>query len=139
MPEASEKHRIERIDIRRDFLPRIRFEKIETSDNGENKQSRETDPDTSGEEHGDKGETDDADPCTRCRIPVTAERDVDIILQPVGKGHVPAFPESACILGLIRGVEVLGEIKAHQHRDPRCDVRISGKVRIDLKGIAEKG
>ena len=51
---------------------------------------------------------------------------------------MPSLPELSGIAGLVRRIEILRQIEAHQHRNSGGDVRVPGKVGIDLKGVAEQ-
>lgn len=52
---------------------------------------------------------------------------------------MPATPELLRVAGLIRRVEVLREVEAHEQRHADSDVRIAGEVRIDLHRVREQG
>ena len=52
---------------------------------------------------------------------------------------MPAVPKLSRALGLVGRVEVLGQIKAHQHGHANGDVGVAREVGIDLQRIAEQG
>ncbi len=68
-------------------------------------------------------------------LPVTAERDVDVVAQPAGERHVPAPPEVLQRDRGVRRVEVLRELEAEQQRDADRDVRVAAEVGEDLHGV----
>lgn len=70
---------------------------------------------------------------------VAAERDVQVIAQPGGERNVPAAPEIAHVLCLVRRVEVLREVEAHQQRHARGHVGIPRKIAVYLQRIGEDG
>lgn len=68
---------------------------------------------------------------------VAAERDIKIIPQPAGKRNVPAPPEILNIAGLVRRVEVPGQMNIEKKRAAYSHVAIAGKVEIELKSIGD--
>ena len=52
---------------------------------------------------------------------------------------MPAPPEILRIGGLVRRVEVLRQVEAHQHRHADSYVGVAREVGVDLKGVAEDG
>ena len=52
---------------------------------------------------------------------------------------MPSPPEILGIGGLVRGVEILGQVEPHEHRHSDGDVGIARKVGIHLQGIPEYG
>lgn len=52
---------------------------------------------------------------------------------------MPATPELLRVAGLIRRVEVLRQVEAHEQRDADSDVGVAGEVRINLHRVGEQG
>ena len=69
---------------------------------------------------------------------VAAERDVQVVLQPLAERYVPAFPEIGRVGRLVGRVEVFGKIEAHEHGHAYGDVGVARKIGIHLQRIAEK-
>src|SRR5437667_1458957 len=65
----------------------------------------------------------------------SAYRDEDVIEQPVGKGNVPAAPEVAQRRGPVRRVEICGQLEAQQQSRSDRDIRVTGKVAVDLQSV----
>src|SRR5262245_26201070 len=64
---------------------------------------------------------------------IAAETDVEIIAQPRRKADVPAPPEIADARGGVGQIEIPHDVKAQYARRATCDVRVTGKVAIDLQ------
>ncbi len=69
----------------------------------------------------------------RQRAPAAAERDIHIIRQPTGQRDVPAAPQLPCAAGEKRGAEVLRQADVQQQRAANGDIRIGGKITIELE------
>src|SRR5438874_3734376 len=65
----------------------------------------------------------------------SAERNEDVIEQPVGKGDMPAPPEIAKAYGSIRRIEVRRQLETQQQRRSDSDIRVTGKVAIVLECV----
>src|SRR5438309_2185063 len=65
----------------------------------------------------------------------SAKRNEDVIEQPVGKGDMPAPPEIAKVYCSIRRVEVRWQLETQQQRRSDSDIRVAGKVAIDLQCV----
>ena len=62
------------------------------------------------EQHGDHQVHIGHDPSP----PVPSQRDIEIILEPAGKGDMPSFPEITHTGGFVGGIEILRQAKAQQ-------------------------
>lgn len=63
--------------------------------------------------------------CAKASLSVSAERDVQILLQPGGQGHVPRAPEIADIGCKIGEKEVCGNSNSEQLGDSDGDVTVT--------------
>ena len=70
-------------------------------------------------------------------LAVAAQRDIDVLPEPAGQGHVPAPPEFRDGARDIGVVEVLREIKAQHLAHADGHHGIAGKVEIQLQGIGD--
>ena len=70
-------------------------------------------------------------------LAVAAQRDIDILAEPAGKGHVPAPPELGDGAGDIGEVEVLGEIKAQHLAHTDGHHGVTGKIKVELERIGD--
>src|SRR5664280_1923521 len=84
------------------------------------------------EQHGDE----DVDRDLPLTTSVAAQRNVEVVPQPVGPRHVPSAPEILEGNGRIGAVEVLGKAESEQQGDPDGDVGVSTEVGVDLYGVA---
>ena len=87
-------------------------------------------------EAGQQPDDHDVDDLSFQTMAVAAERNIDIVTEPVGQGHVPAPPEISDGAGNVRVIEVLKEIKAEHLAKTDCHIGIAAEVKIDLEGIA---
>ena len=70
-------------------------------------------------------------------LAVAAERDIHILPEPAGKGHVPAPPELGDGCGDIRVVEVCGEVEAQHLAHANAHHGVAGKVKVELQAIGD--
>ena len=70
-------------------------------------------------------------------LAVAAQRDIDILAEPAGKGHVPAPPELSDGAGDIGEVEVLGEIEAQHLAHTDGHHGVTGKIKVELERIGD--
>ena len=139
MPQAAQQHRVHRIDVGGDDLAVRRFLPGPEADGPRQQHYGQPYPPAAAEERADDGDGSDDDISGGRSISVAAQRNVKVVPEPAAEGHMPATPELLRIHGLIGRIEVLGQIETHQHGHAGSDVRVAGKVCIDLQGIAEKG
>jgi hypothetical protein len=66
--------------------------------------------------------------------PVAAQRNVQIIPEPGGQGNMPAGPKFTNIPGKVREVKIPHQPEPHYAGSPTGNIRIGGKVTIDLEG-----
>lgn len=66
--------------------------------------------------------------------PTSTQRDIDVIPKPSGKGNVPSAPELSNISREIGSPKIGHEVKAKKFGCTDGDIRIAGKVSINLKG-----
>ena len=64
-----------------------------------------------------------------------AEGNVEVILEPIAERDMPAFPEAGSIGGLVRGIEVLGKVKTHEHRYANGYIGVAREIGINLQRI----
>ena len=72
------------------------------------------------------------------RAPAAAERDVHIVPEPGGQTHVPPAPEirdGVCHVGV---VEIFGQRKAKQERQPQRQIGVAREVKIDLQRVTDR-
>ena len=70
-------------------------------------------------------------------LPVSAERDIDIIPEPGGKRHMPAAPEVTDRNGNVGKAEVFRKTEAQDLAHADRHVGVTGEVKIDLEGVAQ--
>ena len=70
-------------------------------------------------------------------LAVAAQRDIDILAEPAGKGHVPAPPELGDRTGDIGEVEVLGEIEAQHLAHADGHQGVTGKIKVELERVGD--
>ena len=70
-------------------------------------------------------------------LAVAAERDIHILPEPAGKGHVPAPPELGDGCGDIRVVEVCGEVEAQHLAHANAHHGVAGKVKVELQAVGD--
>ena len=68
---------------------------------------------------------------------VAAQRNIEVVAQPLRERYVPAVPKLGDILRLIGKVEVLRQRKAHDKGDTDSHVRVAREVAIYLHRVAE--
>ena len=68
----------------------------------------------------------------------TAERDVEVALEPAHEGHVPAAPEVGDVGGEVGEGEVAWEADAKEFAEAEGHVGVAGEVAIDLDGVKRK-
>ena len=139
VPQAAKEHRVHPVDVRDEFLAVFLAESDQKCQHCRNDQNHSENPPVLCQSRGQKSDSEDDRIRAECAVAVASKRDVKIVLKPFGKGDVPTFPELAGISCLVRGVEVLRQVEAHQHRDTGGDVSVAGEVGIDLKRVAEQG
>ena len=66
------------------------------------------------------------------------ERRKEVVPQPRGEGDVPAAPEVGEGVGLVGGVEVLGDGKAEHEANADGHVGVGAEVEVDLQGVGEE-
>src|SRR5579862_7155239 len=66
-------------------------------------------------------------------LPISAQRNVQVIAQPRRKTDVPAPPELRDVCRKVRMLKILDQFKAHEPRQPASHVAVACKVRINLK------
>ena len=66
---------------------------------------------------------------------IAAQRDIEVVAQPVRQRYVPTPPKVGWILGLIGRIEVEGQVEAHQHSHTYGNVGVAREVGIHLQRI----
>ena len=75
----------------------------------------------------------------RAPFAVSAERDVEIIAQPLRQRDVPPAPEFCDRRCEVRHVEVFGQVEADDPRHSDRDVGVSRKIAVDLERVRNDG
>ena len=70
-------------------------------------------------------------------VTAAAQGLVQAVMQPAAQGHVPAAPEVHDTRGLVGRGKILRQAQAQHEGGPHGHVRITGKVEIDLEGVAQ--
>lgn len=139
MPEAAHEHGVEIVDIGVEVLTVVGKEHIVGHKKGHNDTYGERHPGRLCEEgHSHEGASEYEIGCNG-GVAVAANGDIEIILQPVGERHVPAFPKACGVGGLVGRIEVFGQVESHKHGHADGDIGIAREVGIDLEGIYEEG
>ena len=138
VPQTSEQHRVHTVDVRDQLLAVPLAESDEKRQNERDHAHHAEHPPVLGERRSEERDAQDDGIRPESAVAVASERDVEVVLQPLGERNMPAFPELARVARLVRRVEILRQIEAHQHSDARGDISVAGEVRIDLQGVAEQ-
>ena len=72
-------------------------------------------------------------------LPISAERDVEVVAQPARQADVPALPKIARRVRVVRRVEVDRELQAQHPREAARHVGIAAEVEVDLEREADHG
>ena len=70
-------------------------------------------------------------------MPIAAERDVHIIAEERAKRNVPSAPKLGCTFGNIGVIKVFKKAEAEEPAKADCHVRITRKIKINLKRISQ--
>ena len=70
-------------------------------------------------------------------LPTSAERNIEVIPEPLGQGNVPAPPELGDAGGDVGIVEVVLELKAEHLTQADGHLGIAGKVKKQLQAVAD--
>ena len=73
-----------------------------------------------------------------CGAAIAAERDVEIVAQPLRQADVPAAPELGDRARPIGQTEIARERKAERDAKPDRHVRVAGEIEIDLDRVGRK-
>lgn len=138
VPQPSEKHSVHSVDVRNQLLAVLLAESNQESKDGGNHKHHSENPPVLGESRGQERDSKDDGVRAESAVAVASKRNVEIVLKPLGQRNVPSLPELSSITGLVRRIEVLRQVEAHQHSDSRGYVSVAGEVGIDLKRIAEQ-
>ena len=66
-----------------------------------------------------------------------ADRNIEIVAEPLRQRHMPSAPEFGYRLGDIRIIEIFLKVDAEHLSEADCHIRITGKVEIELYSIAD--
>ena len=127
------------VHVRGDELAGIGLEVGVNGDVEEEEAEGDSDPDASGKENGDRAQEGHPEERTDGCVAVTAQGNVQVIAPPTGKADVPTAPEFRGALCLVRAVEVLRQAESHEEGNADGDVRVSGKVCVNLQRVGEEG
>ena len=72
------------------------------------------------------------------RAPAAAERNVHIVQEPGGQTHVPPAPEVRDGVRHVGVVEIFGQRKAKQKRQPQRQIGVAREVKIDLQRVTDR-
>lgn len=139
VPQAAKEHRVHPVDVRDEFLAVFLTESDQERKHCGDDEHDSENPPVLGQSRGQKSDSEDDRVRAESAVAISSKRNVKIVLKPFGQGNMPPLPELSGITGLVWGIEVLRQIKAHQHSDTGGDVRVPGEVGIDLKRVAEQG
>ena len=135
MPEAAEEHGVHVVDVGGEVAACLGEEDVDGQQDGYYGGDDDGDPCSLGEEcHDDEGAEEDGIGAEGA-VAVAAEGYVEVVFEPVGERHVPAFPEACGVGGLVGRVEVGGQVEAHHHGYADGDVGVAREVGIDLQRI----
>ena len=67
---------------------------------------------------------------------VASQRDVEVVSQPRRERDVPTSPELGDGGRVVGGIEVLGEVEAHQKGQTDGHIRVAREVAVDLQRVA---
>ncbi len=138
VPQAAKEHRVHPVDVRDKFLAIFLTESDQNRKHGGDDEDHSKNPPVLGKSRGQKSDSEDDRIRAESAVAVASKRDIKIVLKPFGQGDMPPLPELSSVAGLVRRIEVLRQIEAHQHSDTGGDVRVPGEVGIDLKRVAEQ-
>src|SRR4029077_16558733 len=74
----------------------------------------------------------------RGAMPVSTERDVQIVAEPGRQADMPAAPELGDRSGGVRHAKIARERKAEDHCQSYGHGRIAGKIEVELQGVCER-
>ena len=86
------------------------------------------------QEHGD----DQIDVRAPRPLPIAAQRDVEVVAEPLAERDVPAAPEVGDVRRQIGHAEVLRQVVADHLRRAQGHVRVAGEVAVDLQRIRDQ-
>ena len=138
VPQTAQQHRVHHIDVGADLQPRPFGGQRHHQQNDRQRRQRRGHHDTLRQHHDNPRNDENAAIGAKGGVAVTAQRDVKVILEPFGERDVPPLPEIAGRVGLIGRIEVLGQVKSHQHRHANGNVSISREVGIHLQRVEEE-
>lgn len=139
VPHAAKEHGVEIVQIGVELAFAFGRGGIEQHQQRHGKGSDKGEPEALGHEehHNEHHRRDDVGGGSG--VAVAAQGDVEVVLQPVAEGDMPAFPEPGGVGGLVGRVEVEGQVEAHEHGHADGDVGIAGEVGIYLQGVEQQG
>lgn len=138
VPQTAEEHSVHPVDVRDQFLAVLLAESDQEGKDGGDHKHHSENPPVLRKGRGQESDAEDDGIRAESAVAVASKRDVEVVLKPFGEGDVPPLPELSGVTGLVRRVEVLRQIEAHQHSDTCGDVGVAGEVGIDLKRIAKQ-
>ena len=139
MPHAAKEHGVEVVQVGVELAFAFGRGGIEQHQQRHGKGSDKGEPEALGHEehHNEHHRRDDVGGGSG--VAVAAQGDVEVVLQPVAEGDMPAFPEPGGVGGLVGRVEVERQVEAHEHGYADGNVGIAGEVGIDLQGVEQQG
>ena len=75
--------------------------------------------------------------CAQRAPPVSVKRNVEIIAEPAGQGHVPPAPEGAEACSAVGVIEVFRQPNPKQKTETDSHVAVAGEIEIELKAVAD--
>ena len=125
MPQTAQKHGVHPVDVGNQLLPEAFTAGDQNRKNSRQGKHGAENPPVPGQRRGQKAYSQNDRVGPESALAVSSERDVEIVLKPFRQGNMPSLPELGGIAGLVRGVEILRQVKAHQHRHTDCDVSVA--------------
>ena len=71
-------------------------------------------------------------------VPISAERDVEVVAQEPRERHVPAPPEFRDVCRLVGRGEIQRQHDAEHPREADRHVRVAGKIKVELERVCER-
>ena len=138
VPKSTQQHGDVGVDVGNNLQALFRTIACHKAQGESQSDDEEGGPDASGKDEGDERNEDNPKVSAEGGVAITAQRNVEVGLQPLAQRDVPTLPEVAGVGGFVGRVEVLRQIESHEHGHTDGDVGVSGEVGIHLQRVSEK-
>ena len=138
MPQTAQQHRHHAVEVSVYLASPLGTAPCCEDDGEGEKQGGRSDPYAAAQYQAGKRENGYPQVCAEGDVAVAAQGDVEVCLQPAAQADVPALPEVGAVLGLVRRVEVAGQVEAHEQRQTDGYVGVAREVGVDLEGVEEE-